>query len=72
MIRKKNKVSPITAQIINIDYINKILLNHKEVIFLGEGAKKFKSKFEIENLLIYDEDLNSAKGMVPKLHLRNT
>jgi len=61
---QKTRVSPITAQVINEEYVNEILLDNNEVVFLGEGARKFKAKFKNKNLLIHDQDLTSASGMV--------
>jgi len=61
---QKTRICPITAQVINEEYVNEILLDNNEVVFLGEGARKFKAKFKNKNLLIHDQDLTSARGMV--------
>ena len=58
----KTKILDIHCPDIDEDFINKNM-NYSEIVFLGEGATKFKGKFNNQKIRIDDLPLNSSLGM---------
>ena len=59
---KKTQLTEISCPEINEDFIISYI-NYDKLLFLGDGAMKFKKKFKKNQVLIIDEPLNSSKGM---------
>tara|TARA_B110000971_G_scaffold215118_1_gene248087 strand:- start:519 stop:1190 length:672 start_codon:yes stop_codon:yes gene_type:complete len=59
---KKTQLTEISCPEINEDFIISYI-NYDKLLFLGDGALKFKKKFKKNQVLIIDEPLNSSKGM---------
>tara|TARA_B110001450_G_scaffold251463_1_gene271637 strand:- start:567 stop:1238 length:672 start_codon:yes stop_codon:yes gene_type:complete len=59
---KKIQLTEISCPEINEDFIISYI-NYDKLLFLGDGALKFKKKFKKNQVLIIDEPLNSSKGM---------
>ena len=59
---KKTQLTEISCPEINEDFIISYI-NYDKLLFLGDGALKFKKKFKKNQVLIIDEPLNSSRGM---------
>lgn len=59
---EKKQLTEISCPEINENFITKHG-KYEELLFLGEGALKFKNMFKKSPVLIVDEPLNSSKGM---------
>tara|TARA_B100001094_G_scaffold109129_1_gene105025 strand:+ start:7105 stop:7803 length:699 start_codon:yes stop_codon:yes gene_type:complete len=59
----KTKISDIHCPEIDEVFIN-TNMKYNEIVFLGEGATKFKEKFKSQLIRIDDSPLNSSIGMV--------
>ena len=58
----KTKIWDIHCPAIDEDFINKNM-KYSEIVFLGEGATKFKGKFNTQKIRIDNIPLNSSFGM---------
>ena len=59
---EKKQLTDISCSEINENFITKYD-KYEELLFLGEGALKFKNMFKKSPVLIIDEPLNSSRGM---------
>jgi tRNA threonylcarbamoyladenosine biosynthesis protein TsaB len=59
---EKKQLTDISCPEINKNFITKYG-KYEELLFLGEGALKFKNMFKKSPVLIIDKPLNSSRGM---------
>ena len=59
----KTKIDDIHCPEINEVFLSKNM-KYSEIVFLGDGATKFKTKFNNNKIIIDDKPINSSLGMV--------